>query len=87
MQAYAHQIGQCLAEADQSPRSPAATALRKWTCEQSALRMFLAMGNLKKYLSFTSIRMDNTPGLTAPQLSDAWYLELLVGPGYASRLQ
>ena len=78
MQAYAHEIAQCLAVTDQQPSSAAAALLRKWTCEQSTLRVFLAMSSLKKYLSFTSIRLDGTHGPTAPQLSDAWYLELLV---------
>ena len=79
MQAYAHKIGQCLAEADQRPASPATALLQKWTCELNLLRVFLAMGHLKKYLSFLSVRLDGEAGPSAPQLNDAWYHELLVG--------
>lgn len=79
MQAYAHKLGQCLAELNQGPASPAAALLRKWTCELSSLRVFLAMGDVKKYLSFSSVRLDGSAGPPASQLTDAWYHELLVG--------
>ena len=79
MQAYARKIEHCLAEASQQPSSPAAALLRKWTCELSSLRVFLALGHLKKYLSCCSVRLDGTAEPSAPQLTDAWYHELLVG--------
>lgn len=87
MQEYAHKIEHCLAEASQQPSSPAAALLRKWTCELSSLRVFLALGHLKKYLSFCSVRLDGTAGPSAPQLTDAWYHELLVGSYTATEKQ
>lgn len=63
----------------QRPNSPAAALLRKWTCELSSLRVMLAMGNVKQYLLFSSVRLDGSAGPSAAQLTDAWYHKLLVG--------
>ncbi len=79
LQVYAQKIGQCLAKALQDGADPAMQrGMCKWTCQCSSLLVFLAVGNLKKFLSFTVSKLDGTMGTSATQLADAWYKDLLV---------
>lgn len=79
LQAYAERIGHCLAEAAESGGSIAlAKDLQKWTCQCSSMRVFLAVANLKKYVAFSSSRLDGVMGVGSKELSDAWYQQLLV---------
>ena len=84
LQAYAQKIGQCLAKIAQLGATPAVQSeLCKWTCQCGSLLIFLAVGNLEKFLAFTTSKLDGT--ITASgwdyqrnQLPNAWYQDFLV---------
>ena len=79
MQAYAQKIAGCLAAAANSsaPEEHIKQAQR-WACESNALRVFLAVGNLKNFVAFSTTRLDGSMGPGASQLTDAWYQDFLV---------
>ena len=52
--------------------------LRRWTDGINRLRIFLAVGNAKDFVSYVSNRLDGRPGPSAKQLPDVWYHDLLV---------
>ena len=80
MQAYARKISQCLTQIaqQQGSTSDAMQELHKWTSEVSALLVFLAVGNLKNYLSFSSSRLDGNLGPSVSQLPDTFYQDFVV---------
>ena len=79
LQAYAQKIAGCLAAAASSsaPEEQIKQAQR-WTCESNAMRVFLAVGNLKNFVAFSTTRLDGSMGPGANQLTDAWYQDFLV---------
>ena len=80
MQAYARKISQCLTQIAQQSGSTSdlMEELQKWTSEVSAMLVFLAVGNLKNYLTFTSSRLDGTIGPSVSQLPDTFYQDFVV---------
>ncbi len=80
MQAYARKISQCLTQtAQQNGSTPdLMQELHKWTSEVSAMLVFLAVGNLKNYVAFTSSRLDGNIGPSVSQLPDKFYQDFLV---------
>ena len=42
------------------------------------MRVLVAVGTLKKYVAFSSSRLDGVMGPDSMELSDAWYQDLLV---------
>ena len=79
VQVYAEKIGHCLAKVSQDEADPASqSCMSRWTCQCSSLLVFLAVGNMKKFLSFTRSKLDGTVGTSATQLAGAWYEDLLV---------
>ncbi|KAL0018369.1 hypothetical protein WJX77_003606 [Trebouxia sp. C0004] len=75
---YAERIGHCLAKVFQDEADPALQrCISRWTCQCSSLLVFLAVGNMKKFLSFTISKLDGTVGTSATQLADVWYEDLL----------
>ena len=80
MQAYARKISHCLTQIAQQngSTSDSMDELHKWTSEVSAMLVFLAVGNLKKYLTFTSSRLDGNMGPSVSQLPDTFYQDFVV---------
>ncbi len=80
MQAYARKISQCLTQIAQQNGSASdlMDVLHKWTSEVSAMLVFLAVGNLKNYLAFTSSRLDGNMGPSVSQLPDTFYQDFVV---------
>lgn len=83
MQAYARKISQCLTQIAQQSGSTSdlMEELHKWTSEVSAMLVFLAVGNLKNYLTFTSSRLDGNIGPSVSQLPDTYYRDFVVSVG------
>jgi len=52
--------------------------LHTWTSEVSAMLVFLAVGNLQNYLTFTSSRLDGNIGPSVSQLPDTFYHDFVV---------
>ena len=79
LQAYAQKIAGCLtAAASSSAPEEHIKQAQRWTCESNALRVFLAVGNLKNFIAFSTTRLDGSMGPGANQLTDAWYQDFLV---------
>ena len=86
LQAYAQKIGECLSKVQHHGQIPAFIGeLQKWTCQCGCLRVFLAMGNWKKFLAFSSSRLDGQVGPCSSDLSDDWYQRILVSSKTTSR--
>ncbi|DBA95755.1 TPA: hypothetical protein ACH3X1_001309 [Trebouxia sp. C0004] len=77
--AYTRKIRQCLTQIAQQKGSTSDTMedLHKWTSEVSAMLVFLAVGNLRNYLSFTSSRLDGNIGPSVSQLPDTFYQDFV----------
>ncbi|KAL0024105.1 hypothetical protein WJX79_007265 [Trebouxia sp. C0005] len=77
--AYARKISQCLTQIAQQSGSTSdlMEELHKWTSEVSAMLVFLAVGNLKNYLTFTSSRLDGNIGPSVSQLPDTYYRDFV----------
>lgn len=60
-------------------RASAWEQLHTWVCEQSTIRVYLAVGNLRNFLTYTTSRLDGFPGHGTAQLGEAWYHGILVG--------
>ncbi|KAL0055425.1 hypothetical protein WJX82_000314 [Trebouxia sp. C0006] len=73
--AYARKISQCLTQIAQQSGSTSdlMQELHKWTSEVSGMLVFLAVGNLKNYLAFSSSRLDGNIGPSVSQLPDNFY--------------
>lgn len=80
MQAYARKISQCLTQIAQQSGSTSdlMQELHKWTSEVSGMLVFLAVGNLKNYLAFSSSRLDGNIGPSVSQLPDNFYQDFEV---------
>ena len=83
MQAYAHKISNCMLEVTQGdasaqPSNSALQQMQTWVCELSTMHVYLALGNLKNFLAFTTSRLDGFPGHGTAQLSEGWYQGVLV---------
>ena len=86
VQAYAQKVAGCLTAAASSPSSEEhIKQAQKWTCESDALRVFLAVGNLKNFVAFSTTRLDGTMGPGSNQLTDDWYQDLLVSTALACK--
>ena len=57
---------------------PALPMLHKWLSENYALRVFLAVGNSKNFVTFMGSRLDGVVGPLASQLPESWYQEFVV---------
>ena len=82
MQGYVHKLGPCLLILSQPSSSSTdqhmAEELQRWTSECESLILFLAVGDLKKLIAFSSSRLDGQMGPAVSQLPDAWYRNYLV---------
>ena len=80
MQSYARKISQCLTQIAQQNGSTSdlMKELHTWTSEVSAMLVFLAVGNLQNYLTFTSSRLDGNIGPSVSQLPDTFYHDFVV---------
>ena len=82
MQGYVQKIGRCLLVLSQPSSSSTdhntAEELQRWTSECESMILFLAVGDLKKLIAFTSSRLDGQMGPAVNQLSDSWYQNCLV---------
>ncbi|KAL0056282.1 hypothetical protein WJX82_009523 [Trebouxia sp. C0006] len=76
--AYAQKIRDCLAQISHDENSiAAAQEVRMWTCQCNSMRIFLAIGDLGKFATFSSSRLDGVMGAGAKDLTDTWYQAFL----------
>lgn len=80
-------MNRCLLETTNSGNSPAIMQeLLQWSSEVNSLIVFLAVGNLKNFVAFTSSRLDGNVGPDVGQLPDSWYQSFNVGLVLAASL-
>ena len=82
MQGHAQKLSHCLLALSQAGSSSndhkVTEELHRWTSECESLVFFLAVGDLKKLVAFSSSRLDGQMGPAVNQLADSWYRDYLV---------